>query len=506
MWTAVAVLLAFIHVFFAVVYIYLTWYHKYWEKRGVLTAEPLTILGTYPGILVNKSRSFILDVQDVYDKYKGKYRAVGTFITRQPQLLILDPALAHEILVDKFSHFRDTITSSFVGHNPDDKYVRRSPFFTTGEEWKRLRTENGAGLTPNRLRMAYNIWEQSGRRLVEYIERARQEKGDVIETRDLAYRFTATTMADFIWGIDANSLSGKVGEEAVFQKTSTDWTASAFSSIMKFNKSLVAPFLRKLLEMRFFLKTTDEFFLQLTQDAVKLRQSGSGEGRSDYLSHLIQLQQRGNTIHDSVGHALTVHLDGYETSGAVLYHMLYSLSENIEEQEKLRSEILEALALNESISYEQINALPYLDQCFNESLRLVTPIGFFMRICTKDVQIDLGNGKSINLEPGISVMVPAYQYHHDDAFYPAASEFRPERFADGAASVFNKRGMFLPFGDGPRICLGMRVGKLTVKTAILNIISNYLVEQTKKVPLGADTGMGIFLNGDVELKYTKLGN
>lgn len=50
----------------------------------------------------------------------------------------------------------------------------------------------------------------------------------------------------------------------------------------------------------------------------------------------------------------------------------------------------------------------------------------------------------------------------------------------------------------------MRVGQLSVKTAIVHILSNYLVEQTKKVPLGADTGMGVFLNGDVELKYTKL--
>jgi len=89
--------------------------------------------------------------------------------------------------------------------------------------------------------------------------------------------------------------------------------------------SLVATFVRKLFGMRFFTKASEEFFLRLTQDAVKLRQGGCTEGRTDYLSHLIQLQERGNTIHDSVGHALTVHLDGYETSGAVLYHMLYSV-------------------------------------------------------------------------------------------------------------------------------------------------------------------------------------
>ncbi|XP_016945806.3 probable cytochrome P450 309a1 [Drosophila suzukii] len=503
MLTLVGLFLTFVHVSFAGIYFYLTWYHKYWQKRGVVTAEPLTILGTYPGILVNKSRSLILDVQDVYNKYKGKYRAVGTFITRQPQLLILDPALAHEVLVDKFSHFRDTITSSFVGHNPDEKYAERSPFFSAGEEWKRRRTENVGGLTPNRLKQAFTIWEQSGRKLVEYIERARREKGDVIETRDLSYRFTADTMADFIWGIDAGSLSGKVGEIGAFQKTSTDWTVYAFSSMIRYNKSLVATFVRKLFGMRFFTKASEEFFLRLTQDAVKLRQEGCTEGRTDYLSHLIQLQERGNTIHDSVGHALTVHLDGYETSGAVLYHMLYSLSEHREEQEKLRSEILDAFDSDGNISYEKLNGLPYLDQCLNESLRLTTPIGFFIRICTKPTQLDLGNEKTVDLEPGTTVMVPAFQYHHDDDIYPEASEFRPERFENGAASGFNKRGCFLPFGDGPRICLGMRVGQLSVKTAIVHIFSNYLVEQTKKVPLGADTGLGIFLNGDVELKYTK---
>jgi len=132
-------------------------------------------------------------------------------------------------------------------------------------------------------------------------------------------------MADFIWGIDAGSLSGQVGEIGAFQKTSTDWTVYAFSSMIRYNKSLVATFVRKLFGMRFFTKASEEFFLRLTQDAVKLRQGGCTEGRTDYLSHLIQLQERGNTIHDSVGHALTVHLDGYETSGAVLYHMLYSV-------------------------------------------------------------------------------------------------------------------------------------------------------------------------------------
>ncbi|XP_068143627.1 probable cytochrome P450 309a1 [Drosophila tropicalis] len=504
MWSVIGLVLGFVHIAFAIVYLYLTWHHNYWKKRGMVTAKPFTILGTYPGVLGWGKRGLVLDVQEVYNKYRGKHRAVGTFLTRAPQLLILDPALAHEILVTNFNHFRDTISSSFVGHNKDDKYVARNPFFSAGESWKKRRTEGGGGLTANRLKLGYAIWQESGQRLLKYMERAIAEKGNIIETRDLSYRFMANTMGDFIWGIDAGSLTCNVEEQCEFQKVSTAWAFIAFQSITKFNRTLVAPFMRKLLQLRLFTKETDAFYLQLTQQAVKLRQNGNGSNRADYLSHLIQLQQKGNTMDDTVGHALTVLMDGYETSGAVLYHLLYSLSEYHEVQEKLRTEILDALGDDKIISYEELVALPYLDQCVNESLRLTSPIGFLMKICTRPTQIDVGNDKTLKLEAGVSVLIPAFQFHHDEALYPQANEFKPERFATESATEFTKRGMLLPFGDGPRICLGMRVGQLNVKTAVVQILSQYKIRQTKKLPMSSDSGLGLFLDGDIELEYIKL--
>lgn len=89
-----------------------------------------------------------------------------------------------------------------------------------------------------------------------------------------------------------------------------------------------------------------------------------------------------------------------------------------------------------------------------ESMRLTSVIGFFIRICTRPTTIDLGNDKSLNVEPGITVAIPAYQIHHDERYYPQPEQFRPERFDNGGVNEFNKRGCFFPFGDGPRICLG----------------------------------------------------
>ena len=87
-------------------------------------------------------------------------------------------------------------------------------------------------------------------------------------------------------------------------------------------------------------------------------------------------------------------------------------------------------------------------------MRMTSAIGFFIKICTKPTTIDLGNDKILNVEPGITVAIPTYHLHHDETYFPQPEEFRPERFDNGAASEFTKRGCLLPFGDGPRICLG----------------------------------------------------
>lgn len=112
---------------------------------------------------------------------------MGTFLTRQPQILVLDPQLAHEVLVTNFSDYRDTVTSSYVAHSKDyDKYVARNPFFSAGEEWKKRRTDGGAGLTPNKLKQAFAIWEQTGEKLLNYMQRYIKERdNNIIETRDV---------------------------------------------------------------------------------------------------------------------------------------------------------------------------------------------------------------------------------------------------------------------------------------------------------------------------------
>lgn len=61
----VTLILILLHILLLPLYVYLTWHHKYWSKRGLITAKPLTLLGTYPGLLTRKS-NLVVEVQNIY--------------------------------------------------------------------------------------------------------------------------------------------------------------------------------------------------------------------------------------------------------------------------------------------------------------------------------------------------------------------------------------------------------------------------------------------------------
>ncbi|XP_034667158.1 probable cytochrome P450 309a2 [Drosophila subobscura] len=505
MYIIVTLGLIVVHLLLLPIDVYLTWHHKYWRKRGLVTARPLTLLGTYPGLLT-RQRNLVEDLQKVYDKYKGKHRAVGVFVTRQPQILVLDPALAHEILVTNFRCYKDSLTSSYIRHAKWDKYARRNPFWASGKSWRSLRTDAQAGISSHRLKQAYAIWEEGGRMLTNYMEAQVTEHKNVLETRDLCFRYTAHVMADFIWGIDAGTLTRPEEQPNKVQQMASKWTSYAFYMISVFMATIVAPFSRLLLRLRFYPKETDEFFSKLTEESIAMRLSaGSAGSRTDYLSHLLQLREQKQATHDDlVGHALTVMLDGYDTTGTALLHALYYLAENPASQQKLRTEILSNLNTDRSLSFEHLCGLPYLEQVVYESLRLSSLIPQYTKVCTNATNIQLNESKTLEVEAGMTIMIPNYQFHHDKRYFPDPEMFKPERFDAAAHLELMRKGIFLPFSDGPRICMGMRLALLTLKSALIHVLSEFqVVRGREKLRPHGDAGFGMVLQGNVHLEYRR---
>jgi cytochrome P450 family 6 len=87
---------------------------------------------------------------------------------------------------------------------------------------------------------------------------------------------------------------------------------------------------------------------------------------------------------------------------------------------------------------------------FSETLRKYPPLQILMRICTKPYRIP---GTDVDLEKDIRVFIPVMGLHYDPKYYPEPERFDPERFSDKQKKS-RPPYSYLPFGEGPRICIG----------------------------------------------------
>ncbi|XP_014102344.2 probable cytochrome P450 309a2 [Bactrocera oleae] len=491
----------------ALVYKYLTWHHGVFKKLGLDGPKPNIFLGNFPSAITGK-QPLVYDADEIYSKYKKTHRAIGVFMTRNPQILILDPELAQDVLVTNFGKFRGNLAAEWIYDRNLDKLAAVSPFFTSDDSWKTKRFEVVSGLTQNKLNSAFPILKDCAGKLCKYLEKRTAQGNAVIETKNLGLCFVSNVLGEFLWGIETNTLA-EPDEPNIYLQMQTKWLQFIFKSLDNYFKLLPLPWLRRFAQKRLFPEETNRFFSQLTKDTLDLRaKDTNSQSRADFLNHLRQLLEKKSLSHDDmVGHILTTMLNGFETSATVLFHTVFYLAHHPEYQEKLRAEILENIEEDGFVSYQKLCNLLYLDQCFNESLRLITVVSFYARICTEPTELDVGNGHLIPIRVGDVVSVPIFSYHHNPDYFPKPFEFNPDRFNNAAHVDLIKKGIFMPFGSGPRICAGMHLGTAEVKTCLVAIFKSYRVKCCAKTipetrPESPTFIMGI--DGDFWLEYERL--
>lgn len=89
--------------------------------------------------------------------------------------------------------------------------------------------------------------------------------------------------------------------------------------------------------------------------------------------------------------------------------------------------------------------------CFVETLRIHPPMFSLQKICTEDFTYTMKNNKTVTIEKGTPVILPVYGLHHDSKYFEDPELFKPERFLNKEKLT---KYTFIPFGEGPRICLG----------------------------------------------------
>lgn len=191
----------------------------------------------------------------------------------------------------------------------------------------------------------------------------------------------------------------------------------------------------------------------------------------------------------------------FQTSSSVI-SALYHLAKNPEKQEILRQEILKILPNRDSkLSNDSLNNIPYLRACLKEAMRL-NPITIgTIRGAGQDLVL---NGYQI--PKGTDVAMSMVVTQKSDKFFPEHDEFIPERWLkNDQMSCKNSTNSFvyLPFGFGPRSCIGRRFAEMEAFVAIARLIREFKIEYNYG-PLQYKVSVILAPDDDLKFKFTDL--
>ena len=196
------------------------------------------------------------------------------------------------------------------------------------------------------------------------------------------------------------------------------------------------------------------------------------------------------TEDEIIAQAVLFFVAGYETTATLLSWAAYELALNPSIQERLYEEIRTAIDSIGDIDYDLLSRLEYLDAVISETLRLDSPAVDMLRMCTEECQ--LGN-TGIKLEKGQEVEIPLLPIHHSEEYYPEPLKFNPDRFMPE-----NRHNIipytYLPFGAGPRNCLGMRFALMEAKIALSYLVYHYKFVRTANTPVPPYVGTFFVVN------------
>lgn len=451
--------------------------YKYWLKKGVEHLPGKHPVGSPE--LFNDDRHPGYTLGDIYkaNKHRGDY--LGLYSRQRPFLLATSPEFIKSVLVKDFQYFQNR------GGYYNEKYdpLSANLFFLDGEKWRNMRIKLTPTFTSSKIKMMFATINAVADELCRYIE-PHAKSSSVIEFKEILARFTTDVIGNCAFGLECNSLKDPDAEfrrygKKVFQfSKSLIWKSRVIYYLGKY---------AKLLPIALTDPEVTEFFLRIVRETIDYRKSNKIE-RNDFMQLLINLKETGKIDDENVGkltfeqvaaQAYLFFLAGFESSATTMTFALYLLSLNPDIQKKAKQHIDQKLKEhNGEFTYECLQSMDYIEKIVYETIRLFPPLSTITRDSSKVYK--LPNGSTIPV--GTRITIPVLGFHTDPDIFSDPEKFDPSRFEESTAA--NRHPFsFLPFGEGPRSCLGQRFGLLQTKLGLAKLIHQYLFETSDKTTI-----------------------
>ncbi|CAD7683939.1 unnamed protein product [Nyctereutes procyonoides] len=451
-------------------YLYGTYTHGLFKKLGIPGPTPLPFLGTVLGY-----RNGFCDFDGKCFRKYG--RMWGFYDGRQPVLAIMDSDMIKTVLVKEcYSVFTNRQSFGPLG------FMKSAITVSEDEEWKRIRTLLSPTFTSGKLKEMFPIIGQYGDVLVRNL-RKEAEKGKAISLKDIFGAYSMDVITSTSFGVNIDSLNNPQDPfvENAKKLLKFDFPDPFLLSIILF------PFLTPLYEMLniwLFPKKITDFFTKSVKRMKESRLKDKQKHRVDFLQLMINSQNsKEMNTHKAlsdlelVAQSIIFVVAGYETTSTSLCLLMYELATHPDVQQKLQKEIDATFPNKAAPTYDTLVQMEYLDMVLNESLRLYPITGRLVRVCKKDVEIS-----GVFIPKGTVVMVPTFTLHQDPDIWPEPEKFQPERFSKKNKDSINPY-TYLPFGTGPRNCLGMRFAIMNMKLALIKVLQNFSFKPCKETQI-----------------------
>ncbi|XP_046734958.1 uncharacterized protein LOC124404669 [Diprion similis] len=501
-------LVEFIGAVFALIcaaYIYLKYVtYKYWSWKNIDFVKPVVPFGNlWPVLLVRASIGERF--RDIYLKFR-KSRVVGVYMFHKPALVVNDPDLIRFILTKQFANFHDRGTYCNEKTDPLSGHL----FAIPGAKWKFLRTKFSPTFTLSKMKQMFFTVQECSEKMVEFVgPQAKNRK--VIDVKDLVARFSTDVIASVAFGIQCNSIENPNAEFREYGRKVL--RPRPIMGVI----SLLAPSLLDMIGISNTDADVEKFFISAFTETVEYRAANSVV-RKDFLDLIIQLMNKGHvenddkksaqlsefdsqkiTLLEGAAQAFVFWLAGFETSSSTVTHCLYELALHQDIQDKVAEEVNGVLAEFGGMSYNGVKEMRYLYKVVSETLRKYPVVPILNRECTTETDLP---ETGLHVEKGTAIIIPVFGIHNDPEIYPDPDKFDPERFTEENIASRHPYS-YLPFGEGPRNCIGMRFGLVQTQVALASLLSKYRFTPGAdlKVPMVIDkASFGIAPEGGITLR------
>ncbi|KYM92452.1 Cytochrome P450 9e2 [Atta colombica] len=403
--------------------------------------------------------------QKMYNHFSNaKFFGFYDFI--MPIFIIRDPDLISTIAIKQFDNFCDH--HGFVNEILDP-IAGRNLFNLKGDHWREMRKLLSPSFTSSKMKMMFGLICQCAENFSNFVAMQTEEAAKTYNMKDLLSRYTNDTVATCAFGIEVDSFKNPNNEFFLLGKKAFNFDGwLAFKFLMHRN----FPQLAKLIKLRMFGPEVENFFKDIVATTVKTRDE-QGIVRPDMIQLMMETRNKNigpeYDINEMTAQAFVFFLAGFDTISSAMCFTTYEIGINPDVQRKLREEVDDVLRqTNGKPTYEAINCMKYLDAVISEALRLYPVASFLDRKCVKETKLPPAtpDGKPITIKPGDSIWIPNFSLHRDPKYYPHPDKFDPDRFLNGDVD----NSVYMPFGIGPRICIGNRFALMQAKIMLFYLL------------------------------------